>query len=130
MSDRDWQKQMQDATEAYNRFQKELNKNLRARQQLETQLTENTSVKEEFGYLDASAKVFKQVGPVLVPQDLEEAKGNVQKRLDWINSELKRVDAAAKDLHKNLEKQKEVLMKLQKEVADSQVNALAAKHRK
>jgi prefoldin beta subunit len=38
--------------------------------------------------LRANAEVFKLIGPVLVKQDLEEAKQNVSKRMDYIRSEL------------------------------------------
>jgi prefoldin beta subunit len=32
--------------------------------------------------------VYKLIGPVLVKQDLTEAKQNVQKRIDYINGEM------------------------------------------
>jgi len=38
--------------------------------------------------LDPDANVYKLIGPVLVKQDHEEAKQNVQKRIDYINTEL------------------------------------------
>lgn len=38
--------------------------------------------------LDADARVFKSSGPVLVKQDVGEAKENVKKRLDYIRSEM------------------------------------------
>ena len=38
--------------------------------------------------MEEEAKVYKLVGPVLVKQDLTEARGNVQKRIDYINGEL------------------------------------------
>ena len=38
--------------------------------------------------LDADSNVYKLMGPVLVKQDQEEAKQNVQKRIDYINAEL------------------------------------------
>ena len=41
-------------------------------------------VKEELDLADESTKVFKLIGPALVTQDLSEAKGNVQKRIDYI----------------------------------------------
>ena len=37
--------------------------------------------------LEANAVVYKMLGPVLVKQDVEEAKQNVQKRLDYIGGE-------------------------------------------
>ena len=43
---------------------------------------------QEFGLLDADQTVFKQVGPVLVKQDLTEAKTNVDTRIDFIIAEM------------------------------------------
>ncbi|OQV17132.1 putative Prefoldin subunit 6 [Hypsibius exemplaris] len=115
MSGKDVQKVFAEATATYQKSQKDLSKSIKARQQLETQLTENASVKEELALLEASAKVFKQIGPVLVPQDLEEARGNVQKRIEWITSETKRIDQTIKDLQASLQKQEESIRKLQRE---------------
>ena len=58
------------------------------RQQLETQLTENKIVKDELDLLEADSNVFKLIGPVLVKQDLNEAKMNVDKRIDYIQAEV------------------------------------------
>ena len=41
-------------------------------------------VKEELDLAGDETKVFKLIGPALVNQDLSEAKGNVQKRIDYI----------------------------------------------
>jgi len=43
---------------------------------------------QELALLDDEAKVFKLVGPVLLKQDVDEAKANVDKRLEFINNEL------------------------------------------
>jgi prefoldin beta subunit len=59
-----------------------------ARQQLEAQFQENKIVKEEFGILQDDAKIYKLIGPVLIPQDKAEADLNVEKRLEFINSEM------------------------------------------
>ncbi|XP_039556738.1 prefoldin subunit 6, partial [Passer montanus] len=66
----------------------ELGRAVAARQKLETQLTENNIVQEELNLLDESNTIFKLLGPVLVKQDLEEAKGTVGKRLDYISGEM------------------------------------------
>ena len=44
--------------------------------------------------LDEDSKVYKLVGPVLMSVELEESKGNVAKRLEFIEAELKKADAA------------------------------------
>jgi prefoldin beta subunit len=43
---------------------------------------------QELELLDDDANVYKLIGPVLVKQDLAEAKANVNKRLDYITAEL------------------------------------------
>ncbi|KIH54118.1 prefoldin subunit [Ancylostoma duodenale] len=45
----------------------------------------------EFEYLDEDAKVYKLIGACLVRQDIPEAKANVDKRLEYINAEIKAV---------------------------------------
>lgn len=43
---------------------------------------------QELDLLSDGAKVFKLIGPVLLKQDVDEAKANVNKRLEFINNEL------------------------------------------
>ena len=43
------------------------------------------------------ASVFKLVGPVLAKQDVVEAKGNVQKRIEYIGKEIDRMDKLEAD---------------------------------
>ena len=38
--------------------------------------------------MDTDSNVYKMMGPVLVKQDLVEAKANVQKRVDYISGEM------------------------------------------
>lgn len=93
----------------------DLSKSMSGRQKLEAQLTENNIVKEvrdwdlwgeegpvlamvlityvpslhqELALLDGSNVVFKLLGPVLVKQELGEARATVGKRLDYITAEM------------------------------------------
>lgn len=66
----------------------DLSKSMSGRQKLESQLTENNIVKEELALLDGSNVVFKLLGPVLVKQELGEARATVGKRLDYITAEM------------------------------------------
>lgn len=43
---------------------------------------------QEFASLSPENTIYKQVGPVLLKQDQDEAKANVDKRLEFINSEM------------------------------------------
>lgn len=61
-------------------------------QQFVQQQSENNLVKVELDLLDANTPVFKLVGPVLMRQDLDDAKENVNKRLEFIEGEIKKVD--------------------------------------
>lgn len=58
------------------------------RQTYAQQANENDMVKKELDLLDDETKVYKLVGPVLLKQDVDEAKTNVNKRLEFINNEL------------------------------------------
>ncbi len=44
--------------------------------------------------LEGDEKVFKLVGPVLMSVELEESKDNVSKRLEFIETEIKKLDSA------------------------------------
>eukprot|EP01102_Stenamoeba_stenopodia_P001487 TRINITY_DN11297_c0_g1_i1.p2 TRINITY_DN11297_c0_g1~~TRINITY_DN11297_c0_g1_i1.p2 ORF type:complete len:123 (+),score=53.03 TRINITY_DN11297_c0_g1_i1:51-419(+) len=97
----------------YRSLQKEIQKIMQSRQQYTTQLNENEMVKKEFELVGADAEVFKLVGPALLKQDLEEAKANVTKRLDFIKKELERLESVALDLGKKQEEKKQKIMELQ-----------------
>lgn len=43
---------------------------------------------QELDLLDSQNTVYKLIGPVLVKQDLDEAKATVAKRLEYINGEM------------------------------------------
>ena len=78
------QKQFQDAATNLQTVQKDYQKVLADRQTLDSQLSENKQVKEELDLAGDGTKVFKLIGPALVNQDLAEAKGNVEKRIEYI----------------------------------------------
>jgi len=67
--------------------------------------------------------VYKMIGPVLVKQDLDESKQNVQKRIDYISGELKRHDTALKEIEKKQTTQRETLNKLQQQYQQQQVKS-------
>ena len=47
---------------------------------------------QELDLLSEDSCVYKLVGPVLMKVDLEESKGNVAKRLEFIEAEVKKLD--------------------------------------
>eukprot|EP01036_Dinobryon_divergens_P053936 gene53936-72076_t len=75
------------------RLLEEERQNLIAKKQvLLSQYNENILVKDELDLLSDPTPVFKLVGPVLMAVELEESKGNVSKRLEFIEGEMKKVD--------------------------------------
>ncbi|XP_037769908.1 prefoldin subunit 6 [Chelonia mydas] len=114
------QKKLQGELEKYQQLQKDLSKSMAARQKLEAQLTENNIVKEELGLLDVTNTVYKLIGPVLVKQDMDEAKATVSKRLDYITGEIKRYELQMQESEKKAEQQREVLARLQQEYQRAQ----------
>jgi len=54
---------------------------------LESQLQENSTLLREIGYLKEGEKMYKQIGKILIDVEVEEAKANVEKRLEWIQKE-------------------------------------------
>lgn len=63
--------------------------------------------------LEEDAKVYKLIGPILVAQDLSEAKQFVEKRLEKFTSEKNRVDKSLKELDEKGEGYKKKLMSIQ-----------------
>ncbi|KAF5101129.1 hypothetical protein D0Z00_000975 [Geotrichum galactomycetum] len=69
--------------------QRELQKLIQSRETLAIQETENKVVKDEFDTIeDEDTPIYKQIGPVLVPQTKAEAEMNVDKRLEFIRAEM------------------------------------------
>ncbi|XP_045449535.1 probable prefoldin subunit 6 [Melitaea cinxia] len=106
------QKKWQKEFEIFNNLKKEYHKAVAQKQQLDSQLNENKAVKEELSLLKKDADVYKLIGPVLVKQDLEEAKQNVAKRLEYISKEIKRTDGNISALENKQEAVAENLNKL------------------
>ncbi|KAK1804079.1 hypothetical protein P4O66_020126 [Electrophorus voltai] len=114
------QRKLQSELEKYQQMQKDVNKSMSARQKLEAQLTENNIVKEELDLLDSQNTVYKLIGPVLVKQELDEAKATVTKRLEYINGEIQRHETLLKDLERKSEQHREILASLQQEYQRAQ----------
>eukprot|EP00392_Amoebophrya_sp_AT5.2_P008414 g8435.t1 len=96
----------------YREQQKLLQSNYDSRMKLLTQQEENETVSKEFGILESDGVVYKLIGPVLVRQDLSQAKENVGKRLSYIKEELERADKVIVGLEKELEEKKGKLQEM------------------
>ncbi|KAJ3011344.1 hypothetical protein HKX48_006874 [Thoreauomyces humboldtii] len=105
--------QLEKEMAAFQNLQKEFSKVIQSRAQLESQLKENEMVAKEFELLKPDATVYKLIGPALVKQDTSEATVNVKKRIEFISSEIKRLEGQIKDLDAKQDAKKEECMRLQ-----------------
>ncbi|KAH7345994.1 Prefoldin [Pyrenochaeta sp. MPI-SDFR-AT-0127] len=121
----DVQKKLQELSGSYQGFQTELSTAVEARQKLESQQQENTTVKKEFDILDDDANIFKQIGPVLLKQDKTEAVMAVNGRLEFIDKEIKRFEQQIKGIQDKSEKVKMEIIQIQSSAQQSQ-QAVAA----
>lgn len=109
-------KALQKEVETYRGHQQEQAKLSKGKSELTARYQETETVLEELKRLDDDANVFKAVGPVLVKQDLVEARSNVSNRLDFIKKDIDRIDGQLKTVEgKMLEREKEI-MKLQRKL--------------
>lgn len=99
----DIKQQFEELLLAYSKSQSSLSEFVEARSKLETQYQENKIVHEELEGLDETAKIYKMTGPVLMPQDYNEAKMNVSKRMEFIQGEIKRVEEKLETTQKDME---------------------------
>ena len=75
-----------------------------------------TNTAQELEKLEDDANVFKLIGPVLIKQDLVEAKSNVQKRLEFIQNETERLDKMVKSMENKQETKHREIQELQKKL--------------
>ena len=110
-------------------FQQKKTKCVESRHQLESQKTENDLVREELHHLEEGAGVYKLIGPVLVSQDASDAKMIVEKRLEYINGEIKRTDLTIDDFDKKEEEERQKIIDLQRRMQERQNQLVAAQQR-
>ncbi|KAH7002362.1 Prefoldin [Ilyonectria destructans] len=107
------QARLQALSEDYQKLQQELQGAVEARQKLEGQKQENLGVQKEFDRLGEGETIYKITGPVLLKQDKFEAEGTVKGRLDFISSEISRLENQIKETQEKLEKKKGEIIQLQ-----------------
>jgi len=105
--------------------QGELEQSYKARNQLITQQQENNLVKDAFAKLEDDAIVYKLIDKVLLKQDVEDAKVNVDKRIEYITEEIKRVDGRVEETEKDMNERRSKIVELQQEMAAAQQPASA-----
>ena len=77
---------------------------------------ENDMVIAELGKLADGSKVYKMIGPALIPQDINEAKGNVTKRLEFIEKEVTRLGKLKEEFVKRIQEKQAKVMKAQQDM--------------
>ncbi|PHH75251.1 hypothetical protein CDD82_4524 [Ophiocordyceps australis] len=107
------QAHMQSLSEDFQKLQQDLQQIVASRQQLEGQKQENVGVQKEFDKLGEEETIYKLVGPVLLQQDKVEAESTVKGRLDFIGSEIERLEKQIKDIQDKLEKKKMEIVQAQ-----------------
>eukprot|EP01027_Heterolobosea_sp_BB2_P021081 GEZU01030170.1.p1 GENE.GEZU01030170.1~~GEZU01030170.1.p1 ORF type:complete len:146 (+),score=59.34 GEZU01030170.1:27-440(+) len=106
--------QYQNEYKELQKLQVDMQKFVQTKSQFTAQLNENQMVKKELELLDdGDAKVYKLIGPVLVQQDLVEARANVNKRLEFIQKELNRTDATLAEIEKKANSKRERMLQIQ-----------------
>ncbi|KAI8609516.1 Prefoldin [Chytriomyces sp. MP71] len=100
------QQQLERQVTEFQSLQKEYSTAVSSRSTLEAQLKENEMVKKEFDALKDDSTVYKLIGPVLVKQDRPEAAANVSKRIEYISSEIKRLESQIKSYEEKQEQKK------------------------
>ncbi|XP_009791574.1 prefoldin subunit 6 [Nicotiana tabacum] len=117
---RDLQRDLENKANDLSKLQKDISKNHQIRKKYTIQLGENELVLKELDLLNEDANVYKLIGPVLVKQDLAEARANVKKRIEYISAELKRLDSTLQDLEEKQNSKKETILKLQQKIQSLQ----------
>merc|ERR1712226_132379 len=99
---------------SYRQLQQQLTKMQSSQSQATTLICENEMVLKELDLLEPEAHVFKLIGPVLVKQELVEVKSNVSKRIEYIKSDMTRLENNLKAKNKEQEELRDKISKLQK----------------
>jgi prefoldin beta subunit len=81
------------------------------------QQAENDMVLQEMSLLSSDDTLYKQIGPVLIKQNLEDSQETVKKRLEFINGEKKRLETKIESVQS---KGNELAAKVQKMQANLQ----------
>ncbi|KAL6770695.1 PFD6 [Auxenochlorella protothecoides x Auxenochlorella symbiontica] len=118
------QRELREEADAFQAIQQDVNKNHNARQQFLQQQNENEMVFKELEISGEEGAVYKLIGPALVRQDALEARANVKKRLEFIASELARLDSQLKALEEKQTRKHSQVIKLQQEAQRLQQQAV------
>ncbi|GBE78790.1 Prefoldin subunit 6 [Sparassis crispa] len=120
------QDRAQTVADAYQKVQNEISTAVEASQRLNAQLSENELVQKEFAQLTPENVVYKLIGSALVKQDQVDARANVDKRLEFIRSEIKRFEQQLTGLKERSDKLQLELVEMQMAMQQQQGGPQAA----
>ncbi|CAL5222693.1 g5094 [Coccomyxa viridis] len=109
-------KNLRTELQAIKQIQQDIQSNQSAQSRLIQQRSENDMVLKELELASEDAKVYKLIGPTLIKQDPVEAKSNVNKRLEFIQGELSRLDTRLADYQSKAAKRQQQAMTYQQEL--------------
>ncbi|KDN53503.1 Prefoldin [Tilletiaria anomala UBC 951] len=107
------QEQLAKLSNEFQTLQRELSNLIESRQKLEAQSNENEAVAKEFQKLSLNEKIYKLVGTALLLQEQNEAKQNVEKRLELIRGDMKRTDQLIQAAESKMETKKNEIVRIQ-----------------
>ena len=108
----------------YRQLQEELQRLQSDMQIYESQLTENRMVQQELDLVDEASRVYKQIGPVLVLQDVEDARDTVKKRLDFIGGEKTKLESKINELEQKGIELSQTIQKMQRQLQETTAQAV------
>ena len=76
-------------------------------------------MKSEFAKLEPEAAIWKLTGPLMVKQETDEAKVNVEKRIEFITGELRKVELSIKKCEEDFEAKRQELVQIQSQLQPS-----------
>eukprot|EP01126_Amoeba_proteus_P048014 TRINITY_DN5528_c0_g1_i4.p1 TRINITY_DN5528_c0_g1~~TRINITY_DN5528_c0_g1_i4.p1 ORF type:complete len:137 (-),score=43.33 TRINITY_DN5528_c0_g1_i4:125-490(-) len=107
------QQKLEEEVNEWQNIQREIEKQDTNKHKIVTQLKENEMVKKELDLLDTDATIFKLIGPALIKQDPDDAKTTVAKRIEYLSSEVKRIEEVVKEHERKMAEKKQVIIEMQ-----------------
>lgn len=114
------QERLKEAMAEFDRLAEKVQLNHKNTTRLATQQNENEAVIRELEAASSDAVVYKMVGPVLIRQSKAEALSTVNKRLEYVKSELQRCDKIDIETRKQFQEAAQNVEALQKKLIDKQ----------
>lgn len=75
--------------------------------------------------LEDDANVFKLIGPALVKQDLTEARENVNRRIKYLEDQVKSHQSEQKDIEEKMDGMRPLLAKMQAQLQEAKAKEAA-----